>query len=1140
MNCIVGYTGFVGSTLDKLYHFDFKFNTKNIHDIKNHTYDKIFFCGLPATKWQINQSPDIDWDNITKLQDILKDVKCNEFILISTIDVYNVSDSQQTEDDVPTTDNHFYGKHRRLFEIFVQDNFNCRILRLPGLFGYGLKKNLIYDIINMKEISINRESYFQYYNIDWIKNDIDFMVNRDIKILNAFPEPISVADILRLSHQYNPSITHGNLVRYDLKTRYTHSGYWKTKHEILISLQRYFILMIDNHLCMSNLCSDENIFPILAKYRINNMEIAPFKTFGKDFINNELTYFEKWIDKVYSMQSLLYPHTEKICDNIEFYTWYMKKLIDIASHIKCKILVFGSPKARSVKNDGDVKTLIAFFKLIGDYAFDRNVMICIEPNSSKYECNFIVNSTEARYYISQIDSRGIRLHLDTACMELENEDVINIIRDNVDILQHIHLSAPYLYPLNTYSKLNYAYIYNEILKINYSGYISIEMNNTTMDNIDRSIYKILKTPSVCIIGAGWYGCHIGTTFKNNGYNVSIFDKSGIFHGASNNNQNRLHLGFHYPRSFETRKLCYDTHSKFMIDYGFCVENVKNNLYVIPRESNIDATTYKNIYRYDDIPFNDVCDSVIRVDEKFINNNLAKSHFEKTLSNNLYIKNIDICSDELTAFDYVFDLTNNENNLIKDVEYELTLSLVYKTTDTNTAYTFMDGDFFSIYPYDMEKSLVTLTSVKFTPLIRTSDISRINNYTLENLDDIIEKFESQVVKYLKNFKLEYTYHSYFLSKKCKLNSNSDTRIPVIYQFKNLTSIFCGKISGIYHQSIQSLTYSILDGYMCINRNTQPSNMINIVKNSYYMIDGQYHYRDAEYYCQNIKHGFSPQLMKCDNKILRYSNSYIDDTCYYSVRYRSMYDIYERLFECAYKLLGNEYKHTNFIQDSSILFANAFSNKNFGHDLSLALHNLDYYIKNELDCCIVLKQEHKKIPRLIEFLSEFIDPSKYIYLENDTHYSFRNIIVLPQYEYILDRYRYSYLLDQYISIVTDKYNEPKYYGRKICMLKNTHNSVLNKENCFDCTLIFELLRKHNWLILNPEDTPLHKIVLYLNQATKIFVSHGCLLYAHEPFFSHDSDKYVVSCRSDTYYDAKYQYNIIETLDVDNDELLRFLNE
>ena len=57
---------------------------------------------------------------------------------------------------------------------------------------------------------------------------------------------------------------------------------------------------------------------------------------------------------------------------------------------------------------------------------------------------------------------------------------------------------------------------------------------------------------IAVIGAGWFGCFIANNLIEKGYKVDVYEKENdIFSNASGNNQNRLHLGFHYPRSKKT-------------------------------------------------------------------------------------------------------------------------------------------------------------------------------------------------------------------------------------------------------------------------------------------------------------------------------------------------------------------------------------------------------------------------------------------------------------------------------------------------------------------------------------------------------------------------------------------------------------
>ena len=57
--------------------------------------------------------------------------------------------------------------------------------------------------------------------------------------------------------------------------------------------------------------------------------------------------------------------------------------------------------------------------------------------------------------------------------------------------------------------------------------------------------------SICIIGGGFYGCYIAKKIKEDfsNFNVNIYEKNNdLLTEAGKNNQYRLHLGFHYPRS----------------------------------------------------------------------------------------------------------------------------------------------------------------------------------------------------------------------------------------------------------------------------------------------------------------------------------------------------------------------------------------------------------------------------------------------------------------------------------------------------------------------------------------------------------------------------------------------------------------
>ena len=101
---------------------------------------------------------------------------------------------------------------------------------------------------------------------------------------------------------------------------------------------------------------------------------------------------------------------------------------------------------------------------------------------------------------------------------------------------------------------------------------------------------------IAIIGAGWFGCHIGYKLKQKKFNIQIFEKGkDIFENASGNNTNRLHLGFHYPRSVKTRKMSSDGYKKFIKQYPNLSIKLQENIYAIADDvkNKTSAKTFKN-------------------------------------------------------------------------------------------------------------------------------------------------------------------------------------------------------------------------------------------------------------------------------------------------------------------------------------------------------------------------------------------------------------------------------------------------------------------------------------------------------------------------------------------------------------------
>ncbi len=298
---LIGHTGFVGETLKRQYTgFTGYYNSANIMDIQGREYDLIICAAAPATMWMANNAPDQDRQNLLNLHTHLRGAKCQRIVLISTIAVLDDFNGKYSEKNSRFQDGTAYGKHRRELEVNIKNSFpNSHILRLPALFGAGLKKNFIFDILNpapsfLKQVkadellcdmkqemkllfeslyqydsdttmlkldrqkyeqpevrpAVNRlfdiagfsssmftnsESTFQYYNMNNLWTDIRKSVNHDLETLHICSAPLKAGII----HEYLTGKPFSNTApaehHEDMRT--VHAEKWGKEGEYLYSTQ---------------------------------------------------------------------------------------------------------------------------------------------------------------------------------------------------------------------------------------------------------------------------------------------------------------------------------------------------------------------------------------------------------------------------------------------------------------------------------------------------------------------------------------------------------------------------------------------------------------------------------------------------------------------------------------------------------------------------------------------------------------------------------------------------------------------------------------------------------------------------------------------------------------------------------------
>lgn len=148
-DALIGHSGFVGQTLLRHRGFSALFNSSNIADSAGQSFDLVVCAAAPGSMFEANRFPERDALGIDALCESLGKIRARHFVLVSTIAVLAQFDGQADESTDVFQTTLAYGSNRRRLEVFCAQHFEtCLILRLPALFGSGLKKNFLFDLMN--------------------------------------------------------------------------------------------------------------------------------------------------------------------------------------------------------------------------------------------------------------------------------------------------------------------------------------------------------------------------------------------------------------------------------------------------------------------------------------------------------------------------------------------------------------------------------------------------------------------------------------------------------------------------------------------------------------------------------------------------------------------------------------------------------------------------------------------------------------------------------------------------------------------------------------------------------------------------------------------------------------------------------
>lgn len=359
-----------------------------------------------------------------------------------------------------------------------------------------------------------------------------------------------------------------------------------------------------------------------------------------------------------------------------------------------------------------------------------------------------------------------------------------------------------------------------------------------------------------IIGAGLYGLYSALLCGKRKEKVVVLEHDDApFKRATYINQARVHMGYHYPRSFSTAVKSAGYFRRFNEEYGFCVHKSFDQIYATSAAfSCTDAAQFEKFCRAAGIRCEEVavskyfnsgmCDGAFLTEEYTYDAMILKNYFLEEIAK---LPNVEICYNTRIAeierqetyyrivavdgnvfsSDFVLNATYASGNQIItrvgfepfQIKYELCEIILCDVDEKlkDVGVTVMDGPFFSIMPFG-KTGKHSLTSVTFTPhetsyeTLPTFDCQKGNEsfcspMQLGNCNDCKNKPQSAwsymsnlAGKYLKK-EYGFTYQSSLFSMKPILKSSEvdDSRPTVIRKFSEsptFISVLSGKINTVY--------------------------------------------------------------------------------------------------------------------------------------------------------------------------------------------------------------------------------------------------------------------------------------------------------------------------------------------------------
>jgi sugar phosphate isomerase/epimerase len=160
---------------------------------------------------------------------------------------------------------------------------------------------------------------------------------------------------------------------------------------------------------------------------------------------------------------------------------YLAALTRFCADLGGRVLVFGSPKQRDllpgVTRQQALGHAAEVFRSLAQVLERSGVVLALEPLAPK-TTTFLTTSAEAVELMKLVDSPTCRLHLDCLAMSTEPTPIPELIERNRASVVHFHANDPNQQGPG-FGKLDFVPIFQALRRIDYSGWVSVEVFDYT-------------------------------------------------------------------------------------------------------------------------------------------------------------------------------------------------------------------------------------------------------------------------------------------------------------------------------------------------------------------------------------------------------------------------------------------------------------------------------------------------------------------------------------------------------------------------------------------------------------------------------------------------------------------------------------